>query len=286
MANSDDHVIREMTDDGAFRVLTLRTTDTVQAVIEAQQVSGATAFTLGEVVTAAVLVRETMAPAHRVQVHYTDPGGGRVIGDAHPEGRTRGLAQVGDPALGAVVRSGGLLEVFRILRAGKGHQGVVETADDDGLDSALARYFARSEQVTTFLRLGVVLDDGPQPRVLAAGGFIVQLLPEVSEPPLARMRARVEALGDFDDLLESTDADPRRLMELLVEGEVHTELADSPIRFGCTCNSERVVASVATLGEQELRDLLARGEELSVSCDYCRTRYTAGPADYRRLLGS
>ena len=36
MANSDDHVIREMTDDGAFRVLTLRTTDTVQAVIEAQ----------------------------------------------------------------------------------------------------------------------------------------------------------------------------------------------------------------------------------------------------------
>lgn len=285
MAQSMDHVIRAMTDDGAFRVLALRSTDTVQAVLDAQGVRGPTAHTLGEVVTAAVLVRETMAPGNRVQVHYQDPGGGRVVGDAHPEGLTRGLAQVHDEVLGAVVKGGGRLEVYRTMRAGTGHQGVIETGEDDDLAAALGVYFLRSEQVTTMLRLGVMLGSGGEnPAVVAAGGFVVQLLPEVTDPPLARMRSRLDALGGHAELLARLHADPAGVLEELVDGEVHTQLGDSRVYFGCPCDSNRVIASLATLGETELRDLLARGEELAVRCEYCRTTYTALPADYRRLL--
>jgi molecular chaperone Hsp33 len=279
-----DHILRAMTDDGAFRVMTLRATETVQAVIDAQGVRGATANALGEAVLAAVLVRETMAPGQRVQVHYADPAGGRVIGDSHRDGRTRGLAQVQDAVLGAVLRSGGLLEVYRILRAGHGHQGVIETSDDGGLTDALGRYFLQSEQVTTMLGLAVVLEDADDARVRAAGGYVVQLLPEISEPPLLRMRARVDALGSLEDLLDRIDADPAQLMARIVGTEVHTQLADSVVEFGCQCSKQRVVASIATLGREDLADLLHRGEVLAVKCDYCGTLYEAGPEDYRALL--
>ncbi|MBI5851465.1 MAG: Hsp33 family molecular chaperone HslO [Planctomycetes bacterium] len=281
MTASSDHVIRAMTDDGAFRVLALRATDTVSALIEAQGVSGVTARTLGELACAAVLVRETMAPGNRVQALYTDPGGGRLVTDAHPDGLTRGLAQVGDDVLGAFVRKGGIFEVVRVLRPGKGHHGVIETRDDDSVERALHRYFLQSEQVTTMLRLSCTIRDGA---VVAAGGFVVQLLPELTEPPLERMRARIGALDPFESLLAAANGDPAQVLGAIVEGEIHTQLGDSTVRFGCVCTLEKVIASVAALGADDLRALLVRGEDLAVTCDYCRKRWVAGPADYRRLL--
>ena len=62
-----DSVVRAITDDGSFRVVALRTTDTVRAIAAAQRVKGDEARWLGELVTGTVLVRETMAPDLRVQ---------------------------------------------------------------------------------------------------------------------------------------------------------------------------------------------------------------------------
>lgn len=271
-----------MTDDGAFRVLAVRTTDTVRGIVAAQEVSGVSASCLGEVVTAAVLVRETMAPGNRVQVLFTDRIGTRIVGDAHPDGDTRGLAQIADQVLGVLPGDGGILQVVRVVRPGKSHQGYVETTDDGGVGSALQHYFLQSEQVESMLALSCVVDDGG---VRASGGFVIQLLPEVTEPPLARMRERLESLGDLGPRILRSDADPGAMLAELLDGVDHTMLADSPVRFRCPCGPDRVLAAASTLGEAELRELLERGEEMSISCDFCRTRYQVGPADYRRILG-
>ena len=47
-----DRVQRAMTDDGAFRVMTARTTETVREVLQAQGVKGQLGRALGELVTA------------------------------------------------------------------------------------------------------------------------------------------------------------------------------------------------------------------------------------------
>jgi len=62
-----DLVVRALTEDGAFRVIAARTTETAKGVAESQKASGPRALLLAEMVTAAILVRETMAPDLRVQ---------------------------------------------------------------------------------------------------------------------------------------------------------------------------------------------------------------------------
>src|SRR5689334_23206571 len=62
-----DFVIRALTDDGSFRVLTARTTSVCAAAVARQKVSGTTARHFGDLLTGTVLVRETMAPQLRVQ---------------------------------------------------------------------------------------------------------------------------------------------------------------------------------------------------------------------------
>jgi redox-regulated HSP33 family molecular chaperone len=62
-----DRAKRALTDDNAFRVITVDATETVRGVITAQKVSGEAARVFAELVVGAVLVRETMSPDLRVQ---------------------------------------------------------------------------------------------------------------------------------------------------------------------------------------------------------------------------
>ena len=76
-----DRVLRAMTDDGSFRVMTIRSTDTVRGIVAAQEVRGIAAAQLAEIATGAVLVRETMAPGQRVQVLLRDDGDNLIVED-------------------------------------------------------------------------------------------------------------------------------------------------------------------------------------------------------------
>ena len=57
-------------------------------------VKGQLGRALGELVTAAVLYRETMAPTLRVQIALKGAGeSGTLLADSHPDGWARGLVQ-------------------------------------------------------------------------------------------------------------------------------------------------------------------------------------------------
>src|SRR5215475_8652522 len=92
-----DLVVRAMTADGSFRVIAVRTTQTSQGVAAAQKAHGSRAQLLAEMTTAAVLVRETMAPDLRVQaILQGDDPKTRIVADSFPDGSTRGLVQLRD----------------------------------------------------------------------------------------------------------------------------------------------------------------------------------------------
>jgi len=273
--------MRAMTDDGAFRVLTVRATDTVRAAVRAQGVEGPAAALFGDTLLGAVLVRETMAPAHRVQVVLRLGDRGQFVGDAHPEGRTRGLVRLDDGASDVALGAGGLLQVSRALPGRQPHQGVVEAGDDGGVAEALMRYFQRSEQVISMVALATLVADG---EITAAGGFVVQLLPEVTEPPLAIMTERLRFFGQLAGHMADSDADPARLMDELLDGFAYTPLAESEVAFACSCDFDRALGAVSVLGRDEIRAMLDAGEVVSVACDYCRTDYAVGPEHFRALL--
>ncbi|MBK8980256.1 MAG: Hsp33 family molecular chaperone HslO [Planctomycetes bacterium] len=281
MTTNHDRVLRAMSDDGAFRVMTLRATDTIRGIVGAQSAVGEVAGQLGELIAGAVLVRETMAPGHRVQALVIDPDHGQLVADAWPEGGTRGLVQLADRGRGIALGGATHLQVVRIVHGGRQHQGVVETTAAGGISDALMLYFQQSEQTVTMTQVACVRDGE---HVVAAGGFVIQLLPELTEPPLAAMTRRLEQFGALGPRLAAHDADPDRLLHDLLEGMPFTFLADDPVRFACPCDESRVLAAMITLGRDELRELIAKGETLGVDCDYCARHYAIGPDRLRTVL--
>lgn len=191
-AAGTDRAIRAISDEGAYRVVAVRSAAMVQQVLDAQGVTGAEAERFGELLTAAVLVRETMAPDKRVQVMVNHREWGQLLADSHPEGMTRGLAQLRDERPAQLPRET-VVQVVRVLLNGELHQGVVETSPEESTSELLARYFAVSEQVTSWV--GVCCALGADGRVAEAGGWVIQLLPEASDEDVVALGTHVSSLS-------------------------------------------------------------------------------------------
>jgi molecular chaperone Hsp33 len=145
------------------------------------------------------------------------------------------------------------------------------------------RYFQQSEQIVTMTQVACVLDGE---RVKAAGGFVIQLLPELTEPPLQKMTELLQEFGSLHDWLNGHGDDPAELRRTLLKGQEFTHLADDPVRFACPCDENRAVSAIATLQREELQELIDQGGELPVDCDYCAERYVMREEHFRRVIAA
>ena len=286
-----DRVVRAITDDGAFRVITAMTTETVRGAVAAQQAQGTIAQRFGELLTGAILVRQAMAPALRVQAILKGKlRKGSLVADSHPDGTSRGLVNFGSKNGELLLHDGVLLQMMRSLPGGTIHQGVIEVpgaaSDPTGggiISRALMAYMQDSEQIVSTIAVATVLDGD---RIVAAGGYIVQLLPEIERGPLMIMTERLQAFEALEEALARPEADPDTLLDELLHGFPFMRLETSPLSFACQCSLARVVESLATLPRSDIEDLVSGGELLDITCDYCRKDYQVPPTQLRPLLTS
>lgn len=282
-----DSALRAMTDDGAFRVVVVRTTDTVRRMLELQGHRGQEAQFLGELITGAVMVRETMAPDYRLQALLrSHDNRHRLVADTHPDGGSRGLitrAGGGNGrSQGTLEMRGSSLEIVRTLYSGDVHRGVVEVPESGGVSEALMAYLQSSEQVASMLAVACVLDDDN--KVVASGGYLVQLLPEVGRGPLAIMAERLNDFRDIRELLTNLDAAPSPLLDEILYRMPFTRLHESGLSWKCRCSAVRVMSSLATLSRAELAELIADGKPIELSCDFCNQTYNISPNQLAGLL--
>jgi molecular chaperone Hsp33 len=277
-----DSVLRAMTDDGAFRVITARTTETVRGVLRVQSATGGTARTFGDLITSAILFRETMAPELRVQgVLRGSNGTGSLVADSHPSGKTRGLLQMPNGTQQLDLDKGAVIQIMRTMPNGSITQGMVEVPGQGGVSQALMAYMQTSENVLSMIAIGTLFDGD---EVVAAGGYMVQLLPEVGRGPLMVMTERLRDFETIDAHLREAAFSPIGLLEQLLDGMPFTRLDESQVGYQCWCDELRVMSALSTLRRSDVEHLLSSDEVLEISCEYCKRDFHIPPARLRGLL--
>jgi molecular chaperone Hsp33 len=297
-----DSVLRAVTHDGSFRVMAAETTTTVREALERQLPPDLTEDGEGpnsrrlprgerpadrafaEVLTAAVLLRESMAPDLRVQVVLqADDRKSRMVADTHPSGMTRGLVQLAPNASGFAFQQQGVLQVQRTLHNGALHQGVVGVPEGGNISSTFMRYFQESEQIVTMMSVGCTFAGET---LVAAGGYVVQLMPEVERLKLAVMAERLEDFKDIGPMLEKGTASPRELLYETLYGMPYDQVAERDVFFGCNCSETRLLAGLASLPKSEIAELAQSEGVLEIGCDFCRKEYRFAPEQLRGLLAA
>ena len=279
---TSDSVLRAMTDDGGFRVITARTTETVRRAVEVQSAEGDTARALGELITGAILYRETMAPSLRVQSILHGLGNkGQLVADSLPSGGARGLVRPPKDSPMVIIERGSILQMMRTLPRGDLHRGVVQVPESGSISDALMVYMQESEQIVSMISVGCVMDGND---VRAAGGYIVQLLPELEESMLAIMTERLKDFRRVEELFDTAASTPETLMDELLYRMPYTKLSQSDLHFECACSEVRVMTTLASLPRSDIEELMADGSDIEMTCDYCGAEYHVQPEQLRGLL--
>lgn len=281
MGLQQDRVTRAMTSDGAFRVIAAITTETAIQAARAQGLAGSDALRLAELITGAVLLRETTSPGRRVQILVRDRHGRVLVADALPDGTNRGIVNPGSESVSAP-DGDTTLQVSYTMPNGALHQGLVAVPEGSDLSTALMRYMQQSEQWVSVIAVSALGDGGHG--VAAAGGYVVQLLPEAERPALRAMTQHLDALDSLPQLLSEPETTSRELISRLLDGFDHAELADSPLRFGCTCSEERVLRGLASVGADDVQSMIESEVPLEVRCDACGRRYMIDPDHLRAFV--
>lgn len=283
-AAASDLVIRALTDDGSFRVLTARTTGLCAEAVKRQKVSGDTARHFADLLTGTVLVRETMAPQLRVQGIVRGAGGGcTLVGDSFPDGGTRGLVSKKRGQLAIVLGGDAVMQFMRTMPNGAIHRGVVSVPADGGISAALMGYMQDSEQIVTVMSACTLFDTEGQVR--SAGGFVVQLLPGAKPETVAVMTERLaHDFGDISRFVDAAPFDPDALLEEICYLMPFSRVETRDVRFHCPCSQASILGGLSTIGTDELQSLIDEGELLDINCEYCGTEYQVAPDQLRGLL--
>lgn len=274
-----DSVLRAMTDDGAFRVITARTTQTVAGILDAQQTHPNTARTFADLITAVILFRETMSPQQRVQGILKRVGEKTsLLADSNADGDTRGLVQLPEHHQHFKL-DGSVLQMMRTMHDGRIHQGLVQVQGD--VSQAMMVYMQSSEQIDTMIAVGSIFEGN---RPVCAGGYLVQLLPEIGRGPLAIMTERLEDFRTIDAQLKLPNFSPQMLLEELLHLMPFTELGNSEVRCRCWCSRTRLITALSTLPRGEIESMVQEGKLLEINCDYCHRDYAVSPNELHGLL--
>lgn len=140
-----------------------------------------------------------------------------------------------------------------------------EIADD------FTYYFAISEQTPSSVGLGVLLNKNNYVR--AAGGFIVQLMPNCEEPYIITLEENLAAFSNVTDVLKKKEATPEDLLRIILDG-LDIEFGErQKVNLYCTCGDERNIRVLSSLPKDQLKEIIDEGKDIEIECEFCKKKY-------------
>ena len=277
-----DYMVRGMARHGHVRVFACNSTEICR---EAERIHGTSpnvTAALGRLLTASAMMglmqKEDKAVISLVIRSDGPIGGITVSADSH--GNVKGFPNVAKVPF--VEKYPGKLDVGKSV--GRGTLIVVK---DDGITDQpyssqtplvdgeiaddLTYYFAESEQVPSAVGLGVLVDTDHS--VKAAGGFIIQMMPDSDNSDIDAVEKRVGKVKSVTDHFKDGGS-PEELLKFIFEDEDGLEILEkNDIRFHCNCSRERVSKALISIGRKDLLDLAKEGKAVELKCEYCKKAY-------------
>jgi len=273
-------MIRVLTLDGAIRVSVASTTALVEEVRRRQQTDPTASVAIGRLATAAALMGSLLKGQQRVGL--TIEGNGplqRLQAETNAHGQVRATLKVAAAGLpprdgrydvAGAVGHAGFLHVVKDLDLKEPYRGTVQLVSSE-IAEDLAYYFTTSEQTPSSVALGVEL--GQHAEVVAAGGFLLQLMPEADDSMADRLTERLSKLSPTTTML-SQGLTPEAIAECILEDFPYQILGSTELTLSCSCSHRQTLRLLRSLGAEELGRLIEKDSEASVTCEYCKEVYT------------
>lgn len=285
-----DYLVRAIAAGGNVRVFAAVTTDLVNEARRRHDTWPTATAALGRTLTGNALLGATLKDPNEsltVRIAGDGPLGG-IVCDSDEQGQVRGY--VNNPHVDLDPNAQGKLDVAGAV--GKGYLHVTRQLALEGIYTGsadivsgeiaedLAYYLTQSEQTPSAVGLGVRVD--PDASVVAAGGYLVQLLPATTDGDREQLEVNLSALGSVSLAVEQ-GLTPEQILGSILAGFDYQVLEQRDLHFACRCSRERALGALALLDEEELEAMLAEDQGAELTCHFCNEVYRITEGEIRTV---
>jgi len=287
-----DYIIRAIDKDKSIRIFIASTTNMVENARQIHDSTPVATAALGRTLTATGIMGSMLkSEKHKVSLQIKGDGPIKtVLAVGNSKGEVKGY--LGNPYVdlpsredgkldvGSAVGKDGRLIIIRDLGLKEPYVGQSNIISGEIADD-LTHYFASSEQQPSAVALGVLVDKDLSVR--ASGGYIVQVLPNISEENLTKLEDILSNVTPISRLIDK-GLTPEDILEE-VFGNFGMEIKEkSEVELKCDCSRERLEGAIISLGEKEIKDIIEEDGKAEITCHFCNTAYDFNKEELDRLL--
>lgn len=300
-------VLTAIDNSGSFRVYLTISTDLVEEARQIHQTTPLGTAALGRVLTGAGLMGLLLKnDRDKLTVIFKGDGPAKqILATANAHGEVKGY--IANPDVDLPLRPDGKLDVGGSLGIGEltvikdlglkePFIGTIALASGEIAEDLTAYYYI-SEQQNSAISLGVKVETDYT--VGAAGGMIIQLLPDFKDEAVDALESMLASLAPITTLIDEVNAEGTVLSE---EGKVKL-LADKifagmpeeygiraldmrEIKWECDCSEERLEKALMTIGVQDLTEIIEEDGQAEMVCQFCLKKYLFDKEHLERILES
>lgn len=287
-----DYLVRAIGYNGQVRAFAVRSTETVAEAQRRHNTWPIVSAALGRSMTAALMMGAMLKGDDKITVKIEGNGPtGPLVIDADAKGDVRGY--VTNPHVHFELNEQGKLDVRRAV----GTEGTLTIVKDLGMRDMFSGqtpivsgeiaedftyYFATSEQVPSSVGLGVLVK--PDNSVLAAGGFILQLMPGCEDETITAIEQHLSTIEPVSKMIEKGYT-PEQILEAVLGKEGNVEILSSmPVKFQCQCSKERFGAAIIGLGVHEIQQMIDEDGQAEAHCHFCEEKYVFSKQELEGLI--
>ena len=285
-----DVLVKVTAANNTIRALAVVTTGVAEEARDRHQTAPTATAALGRVMTAGLLLGSMMKEEEQLSIQFMGSGPLQgVVIDANAKGEVRGFVyqprahlpiKNGKLDVGGVVGKGTMAVVRRQHWDKEPYRSVLPIVSGE-IGQDIANYLLTSEQIPSAVSLGVFVQ--PDEVVSAAGGFIIQAMPDAEDTTLARIEEAVAQARPVSQMVRDGLTAWDILRQVLAKFSL-TLLDEMPVRFVCRCSRERVHSILVALGAEEVEELLEKEGQILAACEFCAEQYAIGSEEARALL--
>ena len=282
-----DRLLRGISADGSVKITAVTTKDLTERARRIHSTLPVVTAALGRTMAAVSMMGNALKKEGSSITARINGGGpaGTILVTSDEKGNVRGYVQNpqvdlplkanGKLDVGGAVGTDGMLTVMRDLGSGEPYNGSVELVSGE-IAEDFTRYFFESDQVPTACALGVLVDRDQS--VIAAGGYIVQLMPGAEDETAEKLERSVQRAGAVTKMLQNGSLE--ELIYKVLDGFDPIILEEDAVTYKCYCSRGKIRNAIAGIDRNELRSMLEEDKSIEVKCQYCGEVYTFTETDF------
>lgn len=275
------YILRGTSKNFGIRIFAADTTSMVEEARRLHNTSAVASAALGRTLTAASIMGIMMKGDNdKLTLSINGKGPlGTIVCVTDSKGTVKGyvsnpnveipLKKNGKLDVGEAVGINGLITVIKDLGMKEPYTGQYPLTNGE-IAEDLTAYYAYSEQQPSAIALGVLVD--VDYTIKAAGGFIVQLMPEAEDKDIDILERNIAGIKSVSHLIDEGKT-PEDLINIILKDIDPVIYENIPVKYKCDCSRDRIEEALISIGKIELDTIINEDKQAEISCHFCNTVY-------------